>query len=234
MIKEYTFRGHPYRFYYVETFAGHPSWASFDDEASVRDVKWDIQKGDLILDVGACYGSYALPALACGAAHVYAWSPQTQGAMVGVASETPDAAIFAESLRLNDWSSRCTLYKTGLYSKKGWVDSHTMAFSESRPEKLSPNDIEVDTLDAWFAAAPTEPSLRERWKMKIDVEGVEVEVLRGGTNLIKTLRPVLLVENHLFKRASIEQEVRDLVTSWGYREIDTTPYGSVSHSLYYP
>ena len=44
-----------------------------------------------------------------------------------------------------------------------------------------------------------------------------------------------MVENHNFKRATLEQEIRELVTgTFGYKEVDTTPYHAISHSLYIP
>ena len=43
----------------------------FDDEAEIRDAYWNPQAGDRVIDIGARYGSYTLPALAAGA-HVTA------------------------------------------------------------------------------------------------------------------------------------------------------------------
>jgi hypothetical protein len=71
--------------------------------------------------------------------------------------------------------------------------------------------------------------------MKLDVEGAEVHVLKGAEHLIRTLRPVLLIENHIFKASDLEAEVRNLLTKeMGYVEVSTSPYHSVSHSLFNP
>jgi hypothetical protein len=57
-----------------------------------------------------------------------------------------------------------------------------------------------------------------------------------STSHIRTKAPVetAVNENHKFKIATIEQDVRDLLLSWNYKEIATHPYHSVSHSYYEP
>ena len=74
--------------------------------------------------------------------------------------------------------------------------------------------------------------------MKLDVEGAEVEVLKGAKDLISKFCPKIQVENHVFKRASLYEEVRELLIGGNlgarYEEISTVQYHSVSHSLYFP
>jgi len=52
--------------------------------------------------------------------------------------------------------------------------------------------------------------------------------------LIGRTRPVILVENHLFVRRTIQSEVNELLQSLGYRHVHTHPHHSVSHSRYEP
>lgn len=227
LIKQLAFRGNPYKIAYVDTIPQHPSWYSFDDESSVRDRDWDIRPGDLVLDVGAAYGSYALTALASGASHVWAWSPQ------GRPGEASEADFLRESIKLNGWEDRCTVYENGVFVKDGWLNTMTQQFWDRDP---GPSDdvILVSTLDTWSSVHSPD---RVDW-MKLDVEGAETEVLWGAKELISKFRPKIQVENHLFKRATIEQEVRELLITgrFGhpYREVSTHRYHSVSHSLYLP
>jgi hypothetical protein len=53
--------------------------------------------------------------------------------------------------------------------------------------------------------------------IKIDVEGAELEVLKGSLNVIKRYNPVILVEiqNH-----NSYQEIQELLSSYGYINID--------------
>jgi FkbM family methyltransferase len=233
IIQERTFRGHPYKIACYDDTPQHPSWFSFEDESNVRDRDWLIEPGDMVLDVGAAYGSYALTALACGAGYVWAWSPQ--GSPEGTEADTLRA-----SLKLNGWAHKGTVYDSGVYSSCGWLDTNRQ---ELLPPEGQPRDesvIEVEPLDDWFRrtfdqADPESYSIKGRYWMKLDVEGAECEVIRGGANLIKALRPIILVENHLFKRNTIADEVREiLVGEFGYRELGTHPYHSISHSVYLP
>jgi FkbM family methyltransferase len=50
--------------------------------------------------------------------------------------------------------------------------------------------------------------------LKIDCEGMEVEALRGGANMISALRPILYVENDRKERSA---ELVSLLLSWQYQ-----------------
>lgn len=232
--KTLPFRGHSYQIAYENasdpTFQ-HPSWFSFEDESDVRDRAWHIEPGDVILDVGAAYGSYALTALACGAKYAFAWSPQ------GPPDGTSEADMLRRSLELNGWLDRCTIFRQGCFDRRGWVNALTQEFAADKPAAMTGDVIEVTPVDGFLAhhsqCEKFGPTPRRVW-MKLDVEGAEIEVLKGAARTIAAYRPRILVENHNFKRATIEQEVRDLMTSMRYREVETVPYHSVSHSVYEP
>jgi FkbM family methyltransferase len=50
--------------------------------------------------------------------------------------------------------------------------------------------------------------------IKIDVEGMEIEVLRGGAQLLQKFKPILYVENDRIERSS---ELMHLISEHGYR-----------------
>jgi FkbM family methyltransferase len=243
-VRDLQFRNHPYKICCIDppSIPTHPSWYSFVDEEQVRLDKWLVTPGSCILDVGAAYGSYLLTALAVGAAYGFAWSPQ------GVADDETEKAYLTKSLELNGWQNKATVYNSGVYDRDGWLNTNTQEFSVSKlneppadPKRQVPYPnseiIQVSTLDTWFRteflSRFSQTSFPEYW-MKLDVEGAEIEAILGGKSVINSLRPKIQVENHLFKRPTIAQEVRDLLQSLGYSEISTTPYHSISHSLYYP
>jgi FkbM family methyltransferase len=224
MIQERTFRGHPYKIECSDSpQVCHPSWFSFDDESDVRERDWNIQKGDIVMDVGAAYGSYTLTALAVGAEHIYAWSPQ------GPPNEEPERELMAKSLALNGWANKCDIYSWGVFDKSGWLNASTQEFHETAPEPHG-DIIAVETLDDWNRRVRPE---RIDW-MKLDVEGAEVDVLRGAEELIRKFRPRIHTENHLFKRATICDEVRTILAGHGYHEDSTHPYHAISHSRFDP
>ena len=55
--------------------------------------------------------------------------------------------------------------------------------------------------------------------IKIDVEGAELEVLKGSLNVINNYNPVILVEIQNHKSY---QEIQELLASYGYTNIDPT------------
>lgn len=228
VIKTFQFRGKPYRVYCVEKVPDHASWFSFKDEEEVRERHWTIGEGDVVLDVGACFGSYTLTALAAGAAQVFAWSPG-----VKVEGEDLESNMLRVSSGLNGWLDRCHVFDTGVYDRSGWLDIETLTFDPAN-RAIGSYVIYVQPLDRWFHSARSIIKGAPRYWLKIDVEGAEEQVIRGGLDTISVLRPNILLENHYFRRASIEEEVRRLVLSLGYREVATTPYQTVSHSLYVP
>jgi FkbM family methyltransferase len=174
------------------------------------------------MDVGAAYGSYTLTALAAGAAFVWAWSPQWF-------SEAREEDLLLESLRLNGWTEKCKVFRSGIYDKTGWLHTVTQEFLAAPTE--DPEVIRVESMKEWVAR---EQPPRVDW-LKLDVEGAEVEVLKDSEELIQKFRPKVHLENHVFKRPNVVQEVKDiLVWTFGYKEVRTVPYHGVSHSLYHP
>lgn len=227
LTKELTFRGKSFKIAYRDDIPQHPSWYSFDDEISVREANWNISPGDVVLDIGAAYGSYTTTALVQGASYVCAWSPQ------GRPGEETEAETLRQTLALNRWSNRCHIIESGVYDRDGWLNTMTQEFHTSEPAKH--NDIiKVSTMDSWMSTVDLQ---RIDW-MKLDVEGAEPEVLKGARNLISKFKPKIQIENHIFKRASLYDEVRDLLTSGAlgvkYKEISTIKYHAISHSLYHP
>jgi FkbM family methyltransferase len=186
----------------------------FNDEHEVRERHWHPKVGDVVVDVGAGIGSYALPAMAAGA-HVIAYSPEESEGLLRV--------IYANQ----HVSGTISLIKHGLSSKPGHItcDGHAYYFHDARgPEEKLPG-FDVTTLDA-------ENHPRVDW-IKIDVEGQELEVLRGAAETIKKFKPKILVENHVFMIADIDRQVEGFIASLdlGYR-IETHPWHSVSHSFF--
>jgi FkbM family methyltransferase len=240
-VVDKTFHGHPYKHVCVDRPPHWQGWIdpsrwSFDDEADIRDKCWNVKPGDLVFDVGAAYGSYTITALACGASYVYAWSPQGEPG-----DPHQEADFLRESLALNGWEDRVSIFEHGAYSKLGWLNTSTQEVLTAEPSPPNPDVIEVIPLDLMMAGvaftAHDDNAWKEAW-FKLDVEGAEVEVLKGAKAVLKRLRPYIFVENHLFKDPFIGTTVRNLLESGElgvkFRHESTTPYGSISHSLYTP
>jgi FkbM family methyltransferase len=213
-IKEYSFKGMSYRVSYLERINCDPSWFTFEDETEVRNRDWDIKPGDIIFDIGSAYGSYTLTALAAGASFAYCWNPTIT-----------ESALLRESIELNGWSEKVKIHDHGLYSKSGQSSQKNKTFSTELVEEI----FEVKALDEMDLDLP-----EGRLWIKIDVEGAELEVLKGAKHLISTRKPIILVENHQFIDSTLEERVREFLHDLGYEQVSCHPYYTVTHSVHKP
>ncbi len=222
-IAELDFKGN--KFKVAHDPALHYTLFTHVDEDSVRQRWWDIKPGDVILDIGSAFGSYALAALAQGAAFAVCWSPQ---------GEDP---LLKQSLELNGWDDKALIVPRGLWSKSGYLhvyDGTPMStFSEEAPDVAERDIFPVDTLDSIVAGLRIPPFEKIHW-IKIDVEGAELEVLLGSELTIRKHKPKILVENHDFKDPQLHARCDAFLAGLdvGYREVGTVPHHSVSHTLY--
>lgn len=192
------------------------------DEHDVRCAHFDVRPGDVVLDVGAAYGSYALCALARGAARVIAWSPAQDAA--------PE--MFRRSLAENGWSERCEVRTEALWSAPGWLE---IPEYDAMPTFVPPagdhrGKIECSTLDACII----NPRVDRIDFLKLDVEGAEHEILKGARRTIERYHPKILLELHLFKRRELEAECDAFLTGLGYARGTSIPRceGGIVHTAY--
>jgi hypothetical protein len=73
-------------------------------------------------------------------------------------------------------------------------------------------DVSCERLDDIYTGIPS--------IMKIDVEGHELQVLKGATDTIKKHKPVLLIEIHGF---SEDNDVHRYIKSLGYKDPKVRP-----------
>ena len=66
-------------------------------------------------------------------------------------------------------------------------------------------NLPVISLDNYFSDKPQLPSL-----IKIDVEGFELEVLKGGTQIISKAKPVIFIESHPHQYPDIKKFFEDI------------------------
>lgn len=259
VTKTTQFKGKEFKFCCYDGPASdfHPSWWSHVDEAEVRERDWNIQNGDLVLDIGAAYGSYTLTALALGASHVWAWSPQ------GGPGELSEREFLTLSLEANgpDWANRVTFMDGGLYDRSGVLHADTQEFltyKQACDRRIDFKDsawLSVRSLDSHITSEHPEMIGGDfqyfnydggpRVWFKLDVEGAEAAVLEGSAEFMKRLsyknkEMLLQIENHNFKNKHIEVDVaktlgriEGYINSYTKFELQhSVPHHSVSHSLW--
>lgn len=209
-----------YGFKFAETkgmIHDHASWWTFEDEQSVRDRHWHIKPGDVVLDIGAAFGSYALPALALG------------GTVIAFNPSDFDSELCALNVAQNpDLAGRFIQVRDGIGAKDGWFDPDHSVFSEWRG--VGAQWLRVQSLDSWLAQHDI---ARVDW-IKMDIEGAELDALRGAEQTIRRFKPKILIENHIFHRPTMERDVASFLVGLGIGYVcdGPYPYHAVSHSYF--
>lgn len=213
VVKTGTLHGATYQYWAEE---GTSLELSFIDEGHVRESWWKIKPGDVVLDIGAAFGSYMIPALALGG-YVHAWNP-----------EEYDTGILLKNLELNGFTEpeRYRIHRLCAYGQSGYLSAkEDQSFSVDKQEGM----WQCMSIDQFVA----DYELRRVDWIKMDIEGSEVDAIRGATETLKFFKPRLIIENHLFKRGTIADEIEEIIQTLdlGYVS-ETVPYHAISHSFY--
>ena len=140
-----------------------------------------LRRGDVMVDVGANIGVYSITAALRGAT-VIAFEPTARA-----------ASALRQSSRINGCASRVSVYELALADFDGSagftighdVDDHLVGDSSSG------RNVAVRRLDTFLAEKPLSEPIA---LIKIDVEGTDIDVLRGARQVIESDRPCLIVE----------------------------------------
>jgi FkbM family methyltransferase len=170
-------------------------------EADYEPVEWvELSEGDVFLDIGAFVGWHSIRAA------------RIVGPSAHIISLEPDATNrrqLENNLALNNVTN-CTLIPLAAWSKSG-VDLGW--FTEKSPdccrveENRASTGIKTITVDDLAADLRLD---RLNW-IKMDIEGGEVEALKGAEKTLRKLRPLLFVEIH-----DTVEPVKELLNRFGY------------------
>ena len=184
------------------------------------------------MDVGANVGAATLPmARAVGAA----------GRVIAVEPGPPYVARLKANLALNvGLADRVSIHQLGLSDAPGTLvwrpdpdNPANAGLSAAHPDRV-PNEVSVPvtTLDDLMSQLGVD----RLDFIKVDVEGMELEVFRGGRRTLETLRPVVLFETlEMFREkrrertgvADIFAAIEDLLRRLGYRLCDLRSDGTL-------
>lgn len=169
-----------------------------------------LRAGDVFADAGANIGSYTILASGVAGAHTIAFEPDPE-----------TSARLQNNIRLNDISHLVDVHTAALGNRAGSV-----RFSTGRdtincvvgPDEAQSREVLLEKLDN--AVGSRIPAL-----IKIDVEGYEAEVLRGGRAVLSDPRlKAVLSENR-------SDDVVEMLTGAGFRE---AAYDGFGHRLVPP
>lgn len=189
----------------------HPDYSYFtfdEEEKGFRDKYWNIKNGDVVFDIGASYGSYSLTACVSGA-QVYSFEPEP--------------AVFAgliDNIRVNNWLDEITAFNYGFWSSEKEIDMST--YAPHWPKHTITKKYIMNTLDQFII----DNNINKIDWIKIDVEGAEEEVLKGGIELIKKFSPNIIIECHNFLDKNLSRKVKNLLSSlrnYIFEEVNREP-----------
>lgn len=210
IIHQYEFKGKTFLAAENDVFQGspNPSIGTFLDETNIRDKFWNINPGDVIIDIGAQFGSYTLTACALGG-FVYALEPNPN--------------VFPHlvyNLTINNWlNSSAKPFCLG-----AWDEERLVSETEYAPHSTITDKWPMMPIDKLVA---NENILKLDW-MKVDVEGAEIHVLQGSRGTITRFKPKLIVECHQFVDKTLVDQVMNFLKSLGVDyQFDPVPYHSV-------
>lgn len=148
----------------------------YGSDAKLIEKHWPVKPGDVCLDIGCGPGTWTLSALARGAA-VFAFDPRPLA-----------VSMLSESLSLNPFTDAFIL-PCGVWEETGAVPFEGSAFKGSEPGERFAAVISLDDFDRLIR-------LMRLDYIAMDVEGSEVEVVRGGRSVITRFVPDLFIEIH--------------------------------------
>lgn len=157
----------------------------FEDE--IKFVRHLLKPGQQIIDIGANYGVYTLSmAHAVGeAGHIWAFEPASQ-----------TAQLLRQGVAANHFEERVTVVQSALSHRAGTAELSLNANSElnalqaAKSDAVKTETVALATLDEWMQ--------RNQWRdiafMKMDAEGEEANILRGGTEFFAKHSPLVMYE----------------------------------------
>ncbi len=141
-----------------------------------------IQKGDVIADVGAHFGLYAI---------AFAKRTGPTGKVFAIEADSNNAEVLSAHVRLNQVDAIVEIVQKAVTDREGSADWHSQdTQSVLKPSELDGHSstVQMTTLDRLLEG-------RRLDVMLIDIEGYEEPALRGGLSLLndRSRRPRLIV-----------------------------------------
>lgn len=158
-----------------------------------------FNKDMVFLDIGAAVGHYSIRATKAGAI-VHAWKPVKQ-----------TRQVLQANIQLNGLDKGKNL----IVHAEALGTSGTVRIEEQSGSMFvgGGDEVEMRTLDSY--------NMEKVDLVKIDVEGMETDVLEGAVQTLSTLKPKVAVEIHPFYCSDSESRCRAFLEQIGYTSIQT-------------
>lgn len=226
-VRNFTINGINYSLDLSDT-VGHSNYFAIADAG--HEVLYSMVKpGMNIIDIGANVGSTTLnfARLTGKKGNVYSFEP-----------DTINHSRAAKNIALNNFSN-IRLYNLGLGCQKETANQYNVnetnrgmlriLVNEPAKENFSKTTIQIDTLDN----VASERNFLPAALIKIDVEGYELNVLKGAENILRSQKPVLFIElddENLKEHGASASELVSFLTDRGYHVVNAADRSELSNS----
>lgn len=177
---------------------------SFYELDMLEDIYNRVGTNKIMVDIGANIGNHTVYfSKICKAKQVYSFEPQT-----------PIHEILIKNITSNNAKDNVQVFKMGVGAESSKAKVSVLDhgnYGMSKLENDESGEIEIDTLDRILLGKTETIDL-----IKIDVEGMEMDVLRGATEIFKKFKPLLYIEAGTDEEY---QEVSEYLADFGYRSI---------------
>lgn len=187
----------------------------------------NLDPGDSFLDIGAHYGFFTLlaSALTGPSGSIISFEPAAKSYELLLVNTRNAGNIRIQRKAVSDTPEPITFYQfPNLFSEYNSIDiaqfENEEWFADFKPEKTT---VEATTIDAVTANGNFVPKI-----IKIDVEGGEYHVLKGGATLLSQHKPVIAMEHlEAGRHNEKHQEAVNLLRGLGYKSYIITASGNL-------
>ena len=180
-------------------------------ERQIRDYIFkNRDQFDTYIDIGACIGEYCVWIASLGK-KVFAFEPvpaNFQG--------------LEENVALNNQQENITAYNVGLGEKEGMVHfdilSTVTGSSHISKDQEKEGNVKIEVMDKILkeSVVPDDSKVI----MKLDVEGMEVEVLKGATEFLRRISDLKVIFEHSFAGTDEVKSFLDTTGTYEYKYLD--------------
>jgi len=167
-------------------------------------VKDSVNKGDIVIDIGANIGYYTLmfAKLVGDTGKIYAFEPDPK-----------NFSILEKNIQVNGYNN-IILEKKAVSNKLGkstfYVSENSAGSSMHKPNNYAVNEIYVDliTLDNYFEVNSITPDF-----IKIDIEGYELNALKGMESILQSSdKTKIMIEYNPLTKKEFNSDPMDNLT----------------------
>ncbi len=198
-------------------FPYYPYLAFHDVEGYLSSGKYLPRSGMTVIDVGGCYGEYSLLASKCVG---------PTGRVIMLEPDPANLAVARQVFEMNGNPANIEIYEGGLWSERGELffrdgqgGQSTVIFGNDQGAS-NVSRIHVHSLQ----------TLRESFSLdridiiKMDVEGAEIEILKGLQQLPSSVRPTFVIASyHIVDGVRTADTMPTLLKDFGYTCITENP-----------